>query len=397
MAIARHGVGASADVQALVSQIHPVFMLPPLATSAFGAVVAGTFAPPLLALHLAAVFFALYTAHIKDGYVDFHVRGEDDDHPMTIRGCRLALVAASLGFFAALAAITYLAGVVAGLLTLPMWLIAYLHAPQLDTHPVTVTVGYPAGIAVALVSSFYLQSGTVTPIVLAFAAVLLVVLTGVKTVDDETDYDYDRSIDKRTVAVVLGRRAARRFAYALMGVGTFAVVAFAVDGIFPASAPAAAAAFGVVALLARRADAELATMLLVRGAYVLLALLVVAVWFEPLAGISLPDIGVLGPYTYLATEVVFGTAGLVLLHRAGALRRAARTVLLLYPVAYLWDWYTLEVGVFAIPLRTGVELVGIPLEEHLFIVVVPAFVLGVHETLHGDDTSDRRSLEGSTD
>jgi lycopene cyclase domain-containing protein len=98
---------------------------------------------------------------------------------------------------------------------------------------------------------------------------------------------------------------------------------------------------------------------------------------------ALPDIGaVLGEYTYLASEVVFGAAALALLVRADAIRRAAVTIAVLYPVAYVWDWYTLTIGVFEIPLRTGVELLGIPVEEHLFIVVVPAFVLGIHETVH---------------
>lgn len=96
----------------------------------------------------------------------------------------------------------------------------------------------------------------------------------------------------------------------------------------------------------------------------------------------LPDIGVLGPYTYLATEALFGTVAAVLLVRANALRSAARTIAVLYPVAYVWDWYTLQVGVFSIELRTGVDLLGIPVEEHLFIVVVPAFVLGIHETVN---------------
>jgi len=40
---------------------------------------------------------------------------------------------------------------------------------------------------------------------------------------------------------------------------------------------------GHVTLVARRADPELATMLLVCGSYVFLAVLVAAVWFEPLA------------------------------------------------------------------------------------------------------------------
>jgi lycopene cyclase domain-containing protein len=96
----------------------------------------------------------------------------------------------------------------------------------------------------------------------------------------------------------------------------------------------------------------------------------------------LPDIGVFGPYTYFVTEVVWGTVALVLLWRADALRTAGKTIVALYPIAYVWDWYTLEVGVFAIRLRTGIDLLGIPIEEHIFMVVVPALVIGLHETLH---------------
>ena len=383
MAIARHGGGPAVAARALASQIHPVFMLPPLAASLFGAVLAGRLVPASL-VHVTAIFLAVYTAHVKDGYVDFYRRGEDDDHPMSERGCRLALVAAALSFLACLAALWRLAGPGAALVTLPTWFIGFLHAPQLDTNPVTATAGYPLGIALAIVGGHYVVAGGTAAAPLAFAAVFLVVLSGVKVIDDATDYDYDRSIRKRTVAVVLGREGARRLAYALMGAGLVAVVLFSVDGLFPAASPVAALAFGAVALVARRAEPELATMLLVRGAYVFLAGLVAAVWFRPLAGAPLPDIGVLGPYTYLATELLFGSAALALLLRAGALRRAAVTIAVLYPVAFVWDWYTLEVGVFAIPLRTGVELVGIPLEEHIFMLVVPALVVGLHETLHGD-------------
>jgi lycopene cyclase domain-containing protein len=98
----------------------------------------------------------------------------------------------------------------------------------------------------------------------------------------------------------------------------------------------------------------------------------------------LPDIGaVFGPYTYLASEVAFGAVALALLYRAGALGRAAKTVAALYPVAYVWDWYTLTIGVFSIELRTGAMFLGIPVEEHIFMVVVPALVVAFHETLHG--------------
>ncbi|MDS0220978.1 lycopene cyclase domain-containing protein [Haloarcula sp. S1AR25-5A] len=97
----------------------------------------------------------------------------------------------------------------------------------------------------------------------------------------------------------------------------------------------------------------------------------------------LPDIGVFGPYTYLVTEIVWGAVAIALLWRAGAVRRAAKTIAVLYPIAYVWDWYTLTVGVFEITLRTGVDFLGIPIEEHIFIVVVPALVLGIHENVHG--------------
>ncbi|WP_226023277.1 lycopene cyclase domain-containing protein [Halomicrobium salinisoli] len=110
-----------------------------------------------------------------------------------------------------------------------------------------------------------------------------------------------------------------------------------------------------------------------------------------------PDITALGPYTYLATEVVWGAIALALLVRADALRSAARTVVALYPVAYVWDWYTLEVGVFAIPMRTGIEFLGIPIEEHIFMVVVPALVIGFHETLRPDDEDGARDEGGADD
>ena len=224
MGIARHGSALRADAAALASQIHPVFMLPPLAASWFGAILAGEFSIAVGAVHAAAIFFAVYTAHLKDGYVDFHVRDEDDDHPLTARGCRLALVGATVGFVAALAAVVAVAGPVAGLVTLPGWVIGYLHAPQFDTNPVTVTGGYPAGMALALVGGFYVQAGTFAPAIVGLAATFLVALSGVKVVDDTTDVIYDRSIGKRTVAVALGPRRAREVAFGLMGVGMFLVV-----------------------------------------------------------------------------------------------------------------------------------------------------------------------------
>ena len=284
MPIATDGRGWGAALRALASQIHPVFMLPPVAASLFGGLFGPAFSLRVAAVHALAVFCALYTAHVKDGYVDFYSRREDDDHPLTASGCRLALALSTLGFAVATVAVGLLVDIWAALLTLPGWLIGFHHAPQLDTNPVTATAGYPTGIAMALLGGYYVQSQAFTATILTLAAVFLIVLSGIKVIDDATDYEYVRSIEKRTVAVVLGPGRAHRVAFGLMATGMVVAVATALTlpGVPPTGA-LAAVAFGVVAVVARGAEPELATKLLIRGSYVFLAVLVAAMWLRPLA------------------------------------------------------------------------------------------------------------------
>jgi len=166
--------GWRGDAAALASQVHPVFMLPPLAASGFGAVLAGEFDLDVAAVHLSAMFFAVYTAHVKDGLVDFHVRGEDDDHPLTERGCLTAIRGASAAFFACAAALWWAVGAGALLLVLPPWLIAYHHAPQQSRYePSHDDDGLPAGHRVLAARGYYVQTGALGVRPLAFAAVLL--------------------------------------------------------------------------------------------------------------------------------------------------------------------------------------------------------------------------------
>jgi len=283
MAVARHDPGIGAALSALASQVHPVFMLPPLAASWFGAALAPTIWPTAGIVHMAAMFCAVYTAHVKDGYVDFHVRGEDDDHPLTAGGCRLGLALATTGFVACLAWLWLVIGPGAALVTLPTWFVGYLHAPQLDMHPVGATVGYPLGIALSILGGYYVQAGAFSTTALAFAAVFLVLLSGIKVIDDAKDRSYDRSIDKRTVAVVLGRERARQAAYGLVALALTGVLMGAIAGVFPPSTGLAVVAFAVVAATTRRLEPRRATEVLMRGSYVFLGLLFLAVWFRPLA------------------------------------------------------------------------------------------------------------------
>ncbi|WP_273836962.1 UbiA family prenyltransferase [Halococcus sp. PRR34] len=282
MAIARHEQGTRADLAALASQVHPVFMLPPLAASWFGAALAPSISPVASIVHMTAMFCAVYTAHVKDGYVDFHVRGEDDDHPLTVGGCRLGLALATGGFAACLGWLWIVIGPGAALVTLPAWFVGYLHAPQLDMHPVGATAGYPVGIALSILGGYYVQAGAFSTTALAFAAVFLVLLSGIKVIDDAKDRSYDRSIDKRTVAVVLGRERARRVAYGLVALALVGVLVGAIAGVFPPSTGLAVVAFAVVAATTRRLEPRRATEVLMRGSYVFLGLLFFAVWFQPL-------------------------------------------------------------------------------------------------------------------
>ena len=284
--LARGDSSIDGTARAYLSQVHPVFMLPPLAASLFGALLSGGVDPAPATLHVVAMFAAVYTAHVKDGYVDFHFRGEDDDHPLTERGCRVGLTLSTTAFGVCCLLLWAAVGWIAVALTLPTWVIAYHHAPQLDMNPITATTGYPLGIALSLLGGYYVQAGTITAVPLGFALVFLVLLSGIKVVDDAQDYDYDRSIEKRTVAVTVGPQRAHAVAYGLMVLALLVVVGFAAVRVFPPTAILAALAFAVVAAIAYRTGPDLATMLLVRGSYVFLAVLVAAVWFEPLAAIG---------------------------------------------------------------------------------------------------------------
>ncbi len=278
MAVARHGTGPRAAFAAIASQIHPVFMLPPLAASWFGAIIAGELNWALATVHSFAIFAAVYTAHVKDGYVDFYRRDEDDDHPLSPQGCRLCLVLAGAGFAACLTLLWIRVDAIAVAATAPTWAIAYLHAPQLDMRTLGVTMGYPVGIAIATLGGHYVQSGTIGPTVVAFALVLLVTVTAIKIVDDEQDYAYDRRIGKPSVAVVLGRGGARRLSFALFGAAIVLVGGFVAVGLVPVETLAAAVALLAVVLIAIPRDPEAATGMLIRGSYVFLALLILAAW-----------------------------------------------------------------------------------------------------------------------
>ena len=221
-----------ATVADLATQVKPTFMLPAVGMSLFGALLSPTLAVVPAILHAVAVGAALYVAHLVDEYVDAHLRGEE--RPTVSRPTlRLAAVVATGGCLAAAGLLWVRGATLAAVLVFPLLLLALLHAPVLDRNPVTVTVDYPVGIALAVVGGYAAQQRTVAFGTLVTAVVFVVVLSGVKVSLDRLDADFDRQVDKRTLPVVLGDRQAARVGALLASGAALVVAASAVLGRYP--------------------------------------------------------------------------------------------------------------------------------------------------------------------
>ncbi|WP_324664387.1 UbiA family prenyltransferase [Haloarcula sediminis] len=225
----------------LAAHVRPVFMLPVVAISVCGALLAPSVDGWLLTQHAVAAGAALFVAHLRDGLVDGHVRGEE--RPLlsvTTYQRATAAGAAVVLLLAASLAVTANALATGSLVVLLC--LALLHAPYLDRHPVPVTVDYPVGIATTLAGGVATQTGTLPADVVAAAASVALLLAGIKIGIDRLDAAFDRTIGKRTIPVIAGPTGTQRAA-----VGSFTVTALVVLGavgarVLPPLAVAAAIA-----------------------------------------------------------------------------------------------------------------------------------------------------------
>lgn len=216
--------------------MQPLFLLPGAAMSGFGALLATDFATSSAALHAAAVCLAVYVAHLKDGHVDHYVRGEDETNPLEPNEIRVAIGVTAGLFAGCLVALWFAAGPIGTLLTAPLLALGYLHAPHLDTNPLTESVDYPIGIVLATAGGYATQTGTVTALVLTVCLVLFLLLVAINVMLDRLDYRHDRRVAKRTLPVVLGPDRALRVAWALIFVSVAALAVSSRFGPLPRSA-----------------------------------------------------------------------------------------------------------------------------------------------------------------
>lgn len=240
----------SGPVKRLRLVVRPTFMLPAVGTAIAGGLLAPTIDPSVGVVHALTVGVVLSIAHLVDEYIDAHVRSEDTPS-VSEKVIKYAIAIATAVFLALTARLWLMGAHTAVVATAPLWALAVLHAPVLDQHPVTVTVDYPIGIALAFSGGYLAQTDVLTDGVLGIAAVLVVLLSGLKVSIDRLDRSFDRTIGKRTLPVLLGDRASAIVAAAVHALAAVLVAMFATMAVFPAAALAAVpvALLGAAAVL----------------------------------------------------------------------------------------------------------------------------------------------------
>ncbi|SDK59779.1 4-hydroxybenzoate polyprenyltransferase [Natronorubrum texcoconense] len=259
--------------------VQPIFLVPGAAMSVFGTALATDISVSSGAIHAFAVCLAVYVAHLKDGYVDYYVRGEDERNPLEPREIRLAIAVATILFGLCLGLLWQFGGPIAAVATAPLLVLGYFHAPQLDTHPLTVTVDYPLGICLATVGGYATQTGTVSDTVLAVCLTLFLLLAAINIMLDRLDYDHDRRLAKRTLPVVLGPTRAQRIAWGLIGACLVVLLVSSLFGPLPTVAALAGAVPGAVTLacLVRPLDPNRLVALFIGVTYVFATMLFIAI------------------------------------------------------------------------------------------------------------------------
>jgi 1,4-dihydroxy-2-naphthoate octaprenyltransferase len=242
-------------IAGLLAHVRPVFMLPVVATSICGALLAPSVSASIAAQHAGAVATTLFVAHLRDGLVDGHVRGEETP-PLSVAAYRWATAIAVVVALALASSLVLTAGLLAASSVLALLCLALLHAPYLDKHPVPVTVDYPLGIAITLCGGFAAQAGGLTAGVLAVAAGVAALLSGIKVGIDRLDAAFDATVGKRTVPVIASETGATWVAVGCFAAAALVVLGAVSTGILPRRAaiallPAAGCAVATPAVAPR--------------------------------------------------------------------------------------------------------------------------------------------------
>ncbi|WP_199174785.1 UbiA family prenyltransferase [Halegenticoccus soli] len=206
----------------------------------FGALLADDLSIATGVGHSLAICLAVYVAHLKDGYIDFYTRGEDTSNPLTPAEIHVAITVSAATFMGCVGFLWITSGIVAAVLTIPVVVLALLHAPYLDTTPVTTTIDYPLGIAFTTMGGYAAQTNSMASSVIAVSLIFFLQLAAIGVLLDLLDYPHDHLIAKRTLPVVLGRDRAKLVTWTLVAAAVCLLVLSSALGVFPHCAATAA-------------------------------------------------------------------------------------------------------------------------------------------------------------
>lgn len=236
-------------------------------------------------LYSFCVFLALYVAHLKDTYMDFFVRKEyelgyqsrfkDAGGILEKRELLLAILFSSLLFLVISLYLGAVSSFLFTLIALVAWLIALVYVPYLDKHWFTVSISYPAGVALAVLGGYVLQAGVIDLGSVSLCLAVWWLLIGVKIVDDLPDIEGDRTLSKKTIPVVIGFKEAKNVAYVFISLGLILACLTACLRVIPFSVTCSVGVSIPVFAYSWRFDPRKGIMVLIAGSYVLMLLTVI--------------------------------------------------------------------------------------------------------------------------
>lgn len=262
-------------------ETRPPFMLAAVLVSVLGGAMAPHVDLGKISLFATAIFFTLYVAHLRDTYFDFFIRGEyklgyrsrAGDAGGVLTKEELALgIGFGVGIFLVLTA--YLVWI-SSLLLLPIMLTAFIlalvYVPYLDRTPIVSTI-WPLGILCAILGGFVVQAGGLSMEVLILGSIIWLLLVGGKQIDDLPDLDVDVKLKKRTLAVILGFKRAKRLGYLLILAGLGLGFLLSVVGLLPTFTMCSFAPALPLVYLSWGMNPRRGVMVLIIAAYLILVL-----------------------------------------------------------------------------------------------------------------------------
>ncbi|GEM_PF-4845939 len=194
----------------------------------------------LAAAFSGCIFLAVYIAHLKDTYFDYHISGEDKINPymgrfdgsgklLSKNDFVMGMIVSSilllgLSFYvASLTSYAFLIFVIIG------WTLAIVYAPLLYNY-LGAALSYPAGVAMAMLAGYFIQTGAIGITPLLFAIPLMVMMAGAKIVEDVIDFKTDKKLGKITTPVLIGLRRAKALGYEVFYLGLISLLFLSLIG-----------------------------------------------------------------------------------------------------------------------------------------------------------------------